>query len=474
MDIRTIFANVSWLVIAQIITSILSFFWTIATARYLGVTDYGILGFVVSVSALFGVISDLGQSTHIIRSVSVDYSISKEYLGKSIPFKFFLSIIYVVVIVAVLIITGFTELTVIIGILFAFESVIKNFCLLFHGVFEAHEKIMYPAISNTILSLSTFIFIMLAIYLDLGLWGIAWAYIFANVASLIYITTVLCGKIVIPKIQVDFKFWKEIAVFGFPFALSGIFYTIYYSIDIFMLTQMVGDYATGIYNATYKLINVLTLFYSIYTAVFFPVMSKLYANERSMLKITLTKSIKYLSLITVPIAIASMIYSGDIIQFIYGNQYADASHVLDILIWTVLFLFVNGAVVNSLNASHKEYTVTKIYIIAAVVNVILNFILIPHYSYIGASFATVISEILIFILAVYVLRKLNLSPTKELIGDAVKIIISSVIMGAVCVIANLSMWVALPVGIIVYLAVAYVIKMFDEDDIYVINQIIKR
>ena len=67
MDIRTIFANMSWLATSQIITSILAFFWTIFTARYLGVNDYGILGFVVSLSAMFAIISDLGQSTHIVR-----------------------------------------------------------------------------------------------------------------------------------------------------------------------------------------------------------------------------------------------------------------------------------------------------------------------------------------------------------------------------------------------------------------------
>ena len=41
-----------------------------------------------------------------------------------------------------------------------------------------------------------------------------------------------------------------------------------------MLNQIVGNYATGIYNATYKLISVLTLFYSVYSAVVYPVMSK--------------------------------------------------------------------------------------------------------------------------------------------------------------------------------------------------------
>lgn len=474
MDIRTIFANMSWLATSQIITSILAFFWTIFTARYLGVNDYGILGFVVSLSAMFAIISDLGQSTHIVRSVSVDYSKARDYLGNAIPFKSLLSVVYILVILFVLLITDSSEITILIGLLFAFESVIKNFCSLFYGVFQAHEKGSYQAIANTILNVLTFVFIILAIYLDAGLWGITWAYIFANVACIVYTVYILCKHFEVPKIQFDFGFWKQLAIFGFPFALTTIFYTIYYSIDIFMLNQLIGDFATGIYNATYKLINVLTLFYSIYTAVFFPVMSKLYAKEKSMLKTTLSKSIKYLSLITVPIAIWVMIYSPDIIQFIYGNQYAQASIVLNVLIWTVVFLFINGAASNSLNASHKEYSVTKIYVIAAVFNVILNLILIPRYSYIGASVATVLSEILIFVLEIYALHKLNLSPNKGLILDTLKIVVASIVMGSALYFAHLSMWVTIPVAIIVYLVVGFVIKMFDNDDIYVIKQIIGR
>ena len=51
---------------------------------------------------------------------------------------------------------------------------------------------------------------------------------------------------------------------------------IYYSIDMVMITQFANTYATGLYNSSYKLINVLTLFYTIYTSVIFPVMSKLF------------------------------------------------------------------------------------------------------------------------------------------------------------------------------------------------------
>ena len=58
--VRTIFANMSWLMISQIITSVCAFVWTILTARYLGVSDYGILGTATSFSVIW-------ESLHILQ-----------------------------------------------------------------------------------------------------------------------------------------------------------------------------------------------------------------------------------------------------------------------------------------------------------------------------------------------------------------------------------------------------------------------
>lgn len=71
-----------------------------------------------------------------------------------------------------------------------------------------------------------------------------------------------------------------------------------------------------------------------------------------MLLILYEKSIKYLMLAIIPIAIATMCYSKDIIQLIYGHQYDAASSVLSILIWTVCLLFISGAGNTLLNASY--------------------------------------------------------------------------------------------------------------------------
>ena len=110
------------------------------------------------------------------------------------------------------------------------------------------------------------------------------------------------------------------------------------------------------------------------------------------------KSVKYLMLVMIPLAIGTMFYSLDIIQLIYGHEYDAASSVLSILIWTLCLLFINGACNSLLLASHKEVTTLKIYAIAAAFNVIINLILIPSYSANGAALATVLSDLLILII----------------------------------------------------------------------------
>ena len=176
----------------------------------------------------------------------------------------------------------------------------------------------------------------------------------------------------------------------------------------------------------------------------------------------------------VPLAIGTMFYSLDIIQLIYGHQYDDAASVLSILIWTVCLLFISGAGNTLLNASHKEVTVTKIYFIAAVFNVVLNLFMIPYFSYDGAAVTTVLSDVLIVAIQTYAIYKLGHRPNKKLYSDLVKIIAGSIILGIALYFLNLNMWVAIPVGLVIYLAVVYILRVFDNDDKYVIKEILGR
>lgn len=472
-QVKVMFKNMSWVMISQLIASVLGFIWTILIARYLGVENYGILGFATSTVGLISVALDLGITSYSVRQIATDYDFASKYLNNIFPLKSFLAISTFALLFIILILLKFDETTVTITLLFMINSIFQNFTGTLNGSFQAFEKMKYQGIGNTLATGLLFIFILITIYTNWGLLGITGAYILANMLGFIYEYFSLNRYILKPKFEFDKTFCKQLLISSLPFAVTGMLYTVYYSIDVVMLSQISGNYATGIYNATYRLISVLTLFYGIYSSVIYPVMSKYFKNDKRLLVITYEKSIKYLMLVMIPLSVATMFYSLDIIQLIYGNQYDAASSALSILIWTVCLLFVNGAGNSLLTASHKEVTITKIYSMAAVFNIALNFILIPYLSFIGAAITTVLSDILIFIIQKYVIHKIGQKPAKRLYYDIGKIIAGSLILAVALYFLKLNIWVAIPVGIIIYLGSVYLLGLFHDDDKYIIKEILK-
>ena len=147
---------------------------------------------------------------------------------------------------------------------------------------------------------------------------------------------------------------------------------------------------------------------------------------------------------------------------------------MQILIWTVVFLFINGVATSLLNSIGKEVSVTKIYLIAAIFNIVLNFLTIPVWSYIGASITTVLSEILILILMMYSISKTEYKPDLSLLKTVLKLIICGIILAIVLYLANVSFWLAIPVGLIVYLASLFITHTIDDTDKYIINELLNR
>ena len=470
--VRHIFANMSWLMVSQIINSVLAFIWTLIIARYLSVSDYGIFGTANSFIVFFGVLADFGICSYLVREIAIDFDSENEYMNTALSLKVFLCIFYMSTIIISMIILGYDSYLFTISLLFAIENLFKTFFLLMFSSFQAHEMMKYQAIANIILSVWSFILVVAVTFTDYGLYGIVVAFILANAFTLIYSSYILFKYYVDYKWVFDLKQYKHLIISGLPFALTSVFYIIYYSIDMVMLNQLNGAYITGLYNSAYKLISVLTLFYTVYSSVIYPVMSKLFKDADLLLHFSFNKSIKYLLLVTIPLSIATLFYSSDVIILCFGTQYVEAAPVLQILIWTVSFLFANGACSMLLNSSHKEVSVTKVYFFAAIFNILLNLILIPRYSVYGAAFATVLSEIFILILELYMISRINQLPNNHLVHDLLKIIVASIIMGIVLYYLQLSVWLAIPVGIIVYFAVFILIRGLDDDDKLIIGQII--
>ena len=471
-QVKTIFKNMSWLFISQIIAAICGFVWTILIARYLSVSDYGIMNFAISFTGIIAITMDLGISTHIIRHIATDFDSAPKYLCNAIPLKSIFSFLTFLLALIILIIMKCDPFTIQITLLFTIERIFSSMISLFNGSLQAIEEGKYQAIGTTLLNIILLIFIVLSIIDDFGLYGITLSYVAANFLVVIFQYFAVKKRISKPKFELNMEFCKKITLYSIPFALTSFFGMVIYSADMVMLTNMVGSYENGIYSAAYKLISVLTLFFGVYTAVIFPVMSRFYKNEKNLLVISFEKSIKYIMLLILPITFATMIYSTDIVVLFFGEKYTPTSSVLSILMWTVSLGFINGVCQNLLNASHKEKYVTLIFLVATIANIALNFIIIPIYSYNGAAMTTVFCEILLFILYYYSIYKLGALPKRRLYLDLLKILIASIILYYALLVLNLNMWVALPVGIIIYFIVILVLKTFDEDDKFILKEIL--
>ena len=85
-----------------------------------------------------------------------------------------------------------------------------------------------------------------------------------------------------------------------------------------------------------------------------------------------------------------------------------------------------------------------------------------------------LSEILILILEMYMIRKIGQLPDRHLVYDVLKICVASAVLGIVLYVLNLNLWAAMAVSIIVYFASIILLKTFDQEDISIVKQIIGR
>lgn len=446
-EIQTIFKNVSWVTLSQVITNVCAFIWTIMIARYLGVYDYGILSFTMAFTAILGMGTDIGMSTYSTRELSKNRALTQKFINNVIPFKIILSIILFLIVGIVLFLLGYDNLVIEISLIMVIENIFICMINFINGVFQAHENQRYYAIGVIIYSILLVLLTSIIIILDLGLISVAISYTLAYLINLIYVSIKLNKNFGFPHFEFDLAFWRDTAKKSIPFGLSIFFYAIYFSIDVVMIQILSGDYATGIYNSAYKIISVFSAFYVVYNVVIFPLMSKLYSENLNLLKLSFEQSIKYSLLILLPICIGVYFYSPYIINIIYSQQYALASQAMQILIWTVVFLFINGVASSLLNAIDKEISVTKTYILVAVFNIVLNYITIPIWSYNGAAWATVLSEFLVLIILTYTISKTEYKPAQSLLKKVIKLVICGIILAIVLSYIHISLWLAIPIEI---------------------------
>jgi O-antigen/teichoic acid export membrane protein len=174
-----------------------------------------------------------------------------------------------------------------------------------------------------------------------------------------------------------------------------------------MLEIIKGDKAAGIYSAAYKLIEFLSIIPGTICVTALPGLSSDYFCNIEKFRSNSIKSLFFLGISGIGAGLFFYLFSRQIILLLYGPLYHESIICLKILSGVIFFLFINGFVAYIAIAMNNEKKIAQILLISTVINIILNYCLIPKYSYIGASISTLISEIFMLLFSVIIFRNLK-------------------------------------------------------------------
>jgi O-antigen/teichoic acid export membrane protein len=167
-----------------------------------------------------------------------------------------------------------------------------------------------------------------------------------------------------------------------------------------------------------------------------------------------------------PIGIGTVIIAKNVILLIYGSQYIAAVIVLQILIWSTVLIFARTPFEKLLESSNRQLVVTKVFFVGAIFNVILNLIVIPYYSYIGAAIVTVLTDINILCLLNVATKNMGFSLSKNTKISFFKVLTASLVMGlALSYLTDLNLFIEIIIGALIYIVTLILLKIFDSDEL---------
>lgn len=466
-------------------------------ARILGPVDLGLYDPVKSLIPILLILIDFSLSVVLVREIARKPEKVEKYLSNVLGIKIVFAL---AILLAMGLFTNFSNFSDLVKSILYLDGVVvvlDTFTLTFFAVFRGLQNMKYESLGMIGTQLVTIIFGVTGLLLGFDLRVLFIAVACGSFFNFVFSFIMLRLKL---KIRVRFA-WdmdtiKTFLKIALPFAIAAIFVKIYTYTDRFMLLKLAGQRFVGWYITAHKLTYALEFIPSAFAASIFPAFSSFFLSSREDLIKTFDRAMKYLIIIAVPISFGIFVLADLIIISLAGDAYETSILPLRILIAGLIVIFLNFPVGAFLNACNMQIKNTINMGITVVVNIILNIILIPKYTFNGAAIAALVSGFVLFFLGLrwvgktidynkrLLFRTLGRSVLAALVMSLLLFLLKyyvhmSISIGTTSLLTNASAFLTLLVyiilGMIVYLLVLYLIKGIEKQDInFIYNKFIKK
>jgi O-antigen/teichoic acid export membrane protein len=472
---KTVGKNILVLFVSQIASMGFGFFYLILSARYLGPELFGLLTFALAFTGIFGLLLDLGLNNLAVREVARDKSRANEYLSNITFIKLIMGVITFGLTVVVVHSLGYAEETIAIVYLLTLSTVFSAVTASFYVIFQSFEKMEYQSVAGILTSLLMLTGAIILIARGAGVVAFAAVTLISSALVLGYSFFICVRKFKLFNAEANLDFWWPTIRQALPFGLSSVFVTIYFWIDSLMLSLIQGNQAVGFYNAGYRLVFSLLFIPAVFSTAVFPAMSRFYISSRDSLQLMWKEFLRFMLILSIPIAVGTTLLAGRFVALIFGDGYAPSVAVLQVLIWSLVFIFANATFVRLFESANMQIVVTKITGLMVIVNVAINLVLIPKFSYVGASFAILITEFIALVILFFLAeRGLYVHKKTELANIVLKIVSASAMMGLfIAFFQTFNLLLLVMSAALLYFGILYLVKGIKKEDIVLMKSILR-
>lgn len=410
MNEKKIFLNTFYQIIGKIFVSLFGLISISFLTRYFDkTTNFSEYSLAFSFVGLTFIFADFGLGTLLTRNIASGKERSS-YFSQIFTLRVILSTVVILFSFLLVMFLPYTN-EVKIGILIvSFSNLFLTLSSTIWSVFQVELKFSKIVIVQIVSSLISFILIILGVFMKLDLFYFLSVSVVSSFAGLII--SVKLNKYKEKLIILDFDRFKKIIKESLPFALGLIASVGYLKIDSVILSFYYNPSYTmdvGIYAIAYKIFEVVLVFGGFFSQTLFPFFSGI-KDKKIFLK-SYKKYFIYTLILSIGSAVFIFLFSDPLIQILGGDNFGQAIYPLKILSLAGGITVLSGFFLNIALCGYKEVLVFKFSLIAFFTNVVLNIIFIPKFSYIGASWITVATQLFILfsnmIAAYLVVREYN-------------------------------------------------------------------
>ena len=375
---------------AKVVARLVALVTVLYMIRWLGEIRYGSFSVLVNLTAIASVVLDLGFNVLFVREGARRHDEIQRYLRNVMSIRVVMSVLALGVLAALVIPIGLGYLLLpgfVLMVLTSYSTLLRN------GLY-AVQQLGFEAVGVVLESVVLLALVFYGVKTGQGVAYFVWAYAIQYAFSCVYFSVVLAWKrIAVIGWSFELPLLRQWIWKGLPFALTFVLTIIYFRIDQPLIDIFRGLREAGLYAAAYKPIESLLFVPITFLSIVFPVLSVYYRERRAELLDAVNRFYKALLLMGWPAALGIFVLATPLTPLLLGSKFLDSEPALRILALALGVAFVNNAFIGALNASDRQTSFSWAAGWSVAVNVALNLTLIPLFGFIGASWATVATEL---------------------------------------------------------------------------------